>query len=144
MHDEWEHGYGETKMDRERYHSLLFKIAAIWNLILAILFIVLPRIDIAFFSLAGDVPPPPTLLWADSFFVMVFVVGLLLYAISINPGVSQGFIPVVVFEKVVVFVVGLFYFIIGEASFLVLALVTGDLFFGILFFEHWFRLRNTS
>ena len=98
----------------------------------------------AYFSLAGDVPPPPTLLWADSFFLMVFVVGLLLYAISINFEVGQGFIPVVIFEKVMVFVVGLFYFIIGEASILVLAFVAVDLLFGILFLEHWFRLRNSG
>ncbi|MFW9846893.1 MAG: hypothetical protein ACFFD6_09105 [Candidatus Thorarchaeota archaeon] len=61
-------------MDRLRYHSLLFKIAAIWNCAIALAFIVLPRIDMAYFSLAGDVPPPPTLLWVDSFFLMVFVV----------------------------------------------------------------------
>jgi hypothetical protein len=130
-------------MDRERYHSLLFKVAAIWNLLLAISFIVLPRIDIGYFSLAGDVPPPPTLLWADSFFIMVFVVGLLLFSISINPTISQGFIPVVIFEKVAVFVVGLFYFLIGEASLLVLAFVAIDLLFGILFFEHWYASRKT-
>ena len=130
-------------MDRERDHSLLFKVAAIWNLLLAISFIVLPRIDIGYFSLAGDVPPPPTLLWADSFFIMVFVVGLLLFSISINPRISQGFIPVVIFEKVAVFVVGLFYFLIGEASLLVLAFVAIDLLFGILFFEHWFASRKT-
>ncbi len=131
-------------MDRERYHSLLFELAAFWNCIIGIAFIVLPRIDIAYFSLAGDVPPPPTLLWADSFFLMVIVVGLLLYAISINFNVSQGFIPVVIFEKVMIFVIGFFYFIIGEASLLVFAFVAGDLLLGILFLEHWFRLRGTS
>jgi len=74
---------------------------------------------------------------------MVFVVGLLLFSISINPRISQGFIPVVIFEKVAVFVVGLFYFLIGEASLLVLAFVAIDLLFGILFFEHWFASRKT-
>ena len=131
-------------MDRERYHSLLFKIAAFWNCAIGITFIVLPRIDIAYFSLAGDVPPPPTLLWADSFFLMVIVVGLLFYAMSVNFNASQGFIPVVIFEKVVIFVAGLFYFVIGEASLLVLAFVTVDLLFGLLFLEHWIRLRGTS
>jgi hypothetical protein len=98
----------------------------------------------AYFSLAGDVPPPPTLLWADSFFLMVFVVGLLLYAISINFEISHGFIPVVIFEKLMVFIVGIFYFMIGEASIIVVAFVTGDLLFGILFLEHWFRLRPSG
>jgi hypothetical protein len=134
---------GAYSMDRKRYHSLLFKIAAIWNWVLAVSFIVLPRIDIGYFSLAGDVPPPPTLLWADSFFLLVFVVGLLLYAISVNYEISQSFIPVVMFEKVTIFIVGLFYFIIGEASILVVGFVSGDLILGILFMEHWFRMRNT-
>lgn len=97
----------------------------------------------AYFSLAGDVPPPPTLIWADAFFLMIFVVGLLLYVISINPDISQDFIPIVMFEKVMVFVLGLSYFLIGEASLLIVGLVTGDLLFGILFSEHWMTLRRT-
>ncbi|MFW9966996.1 MAG: hypothetical protein ACFFEA_07565 [Candidatus Thorarchaeota archaeon] len=129
-------------MNRERYHSILFKLAAFWNCILAVSFVVMPRIDIGYFSLAGDVPPPPTLLWFDSFFLMVFVVGLLLYTISINPQVGQGFIPVVIFEKVTVFIVGLLYFFIGEASILLVAFVAGDLLFGILFSEHWLSSRK--
>ncbi len=135
---------GATILDRARYHSLLFKIGAIWNWVLAVSFFVLPRIDIAYFSLAGDVPPPPTLLWADSFFLMVFVVGLLLYAISINPDVSQGFIPVVIFEKIMIFVVGLFYFLIGEASILVVGFVTGDLILGVLFIDQLLALRRMT
>ncbi|MHA2141504.1 MAG: hypothetical protein ACXADC_05110 [Candidatus Thorarchaeota archaeon] len=135
---------GVPPLERKRYHRLLFKSAAIWNWVLAISFIVLPRIDIGYFSLAGDVPPPPTLLWADSFFLMVFVVGLLLYAISISPESSQSFIPVVIFEKVTIFVLGFFYFIIGEASIFVVAFVAVDLLFGILFVEHLFRLRKDT
>jgi hypothetical protein len=51
---------------------------------------------------------------------------------------------VVIFEKVMVFVVGLFYFIIGEASILVVAIVAVDFLLGILFFEHWFRLGKAN
>lgn len=131
-------------LERERYHSLLFKGAALWNCIIGLTFIVLPRIDMAYFSLAGDVPPPPTLLWADSFFLMVIVVGLLLYAISMNPDTSKGFIPVVMFEKVMIFAFGLAYFLIGEASILVLGFVTGDLILGILFSEHLMALRRMT
>jgi len=135
---------GVTLLNRERYHNILFKIGAIWNWVLAITFLVLPRIDIGYFSLAGDVPPPPTLLWADSFFLLVFVVGLLLYAISINPEASQGFIPVAIFEKISIFLLGIFYFFIGEASILVVGFVTGDLILGIFFAEHLLTLRRAA
>ena len=144
MYDSVELVKGVNSMERERYHSLLFKLAALWNCAIGIAFIVLPRIDIAYFSLAGDVPPPPTLLWADSFFLLVIVVGLLFYTMSINFNASQGFMPVAIFEKVSIFVVGLFYFIIGEASLLVLAFVAGDLLLGLFVIEHWFRLRGKT
>ena len=60
----------------------MYTIAAIWNWILAIGFLILPRIDIGYFSLAGPVEAPPTLLWFDSFFGLVFAFGLGFYFIS--------------------------------------------------------------
>ncbi|MFW9846894.1 MAG: hypothetical protein ACFFD6_09110 [Candidatus Thorarchaeota archaeon] len=43
-----------------------------------------------------------------------------------------------------IFAVGLFYFLKGEASILVVGFVIGDLILGILFSEHWMTLRRTK
>ena len=70
-------------MDRERYHRLLFLIAALWNWILAIAFFALSRLDISSFTAFG-LEIPNTMLWFDSFFTLVFVFGIGFYMVSMN------------------------------------------------------------
>lgn len=113
----------------------MYTIAAVWNWVLSISFLVLPRIDLAYFSLAGPMNPPPTLLWFDSFFGLVFAFGLGFYFISKSQTDNHGLVKIAIFEKTWVFVMGLYYFIIAQASIWVLVVVSGDLLFGFLFFE---------
>lgn len=98
-------------------------------------FLILPRIDLAYFSLAGPMAPPPTLLWFDSFFGLVFAFGLGFYLISKSLTENHGLVKIAIFEKVWVFLMGLYYFLIAQASLWVLVIVSGDLLFGILFLE---------
>ena len=121
-------------MDRAKYHKYMFTIAAIWNWILAISFIVLPRIDINNFYLAGDTIPP-TMLWFDSFMGMVFVFGIGFYLVSLSTEKNHDFIKIACIEKVMVFLIPLYYVLIAQATLLVLAFVTVDLIFGFLFIE---------
>ena len=129
-------------MDRLSYHKNMYTIAAIWNWILAIGFLILPRIDIGYFSLAGPVEAPPTLLWFDSFFGLVFAFGLGFYFISKSITENHGLIKISVFEKTWVFVMGLGYFLIAQASILVLTVVAGDLLFGLLFLEDLLAIKK--
>lgn len=121
-------------MEREVYHKYMYITAAIWNWVLAVVFLTLPRIDISYFWLAGDTIPP-TLLWFDCFMGLVFGFGIGFYLISRNTAENHGLIQIAVFEKCWVFIVGLYYFLMAEASVFVLAVVTGDLIFGLLFLE---------
>lgn len=113
----------------------MYTIAAVWNWILSVGFLILPRIDIAYFSIAGPMAPPPTLLWFDSFFGLVFAFGLGFYFISKSTTDNHGLVKIAIFEKTWVFVIGLYYFLITQASIWVLVVVSGDLLFGILFLE---------
>jgi len=113
----------------------MYTIAAVWNWILSVSFLILPRIDLAYFSLAGPMAPPPTLLWFDSFFGLVFAFGLGFYLISKSLTENHGLVKIAIFEKVWVFLMGLYYFLIAQASLWVLVIVSGDLLFGILFLE---------
>jgi hypothetical protein len=120
----------------------MYTIAAIWNWILAIGFLILPRIDIGYFAIAGPVDPPNTMLWFDSFFGLVFAFGLGFYFISKSTTENHGLIKISVFEKTWVFVMGLYYFLIAQASIWVIVVVSGDLLFGLLFLEDLFAIRK--
>lgn len=113
----------------------MYTIAAVWNWILAVSFLILPRIDMNYFTIAGPVEAPPTLLWFDSFFGLVFAFGLGFYFISRSTSENHGLIKISIFEKAWVFVIGVFYYLIAQASIWVVVVVSGDLLFGVLFFE---------
>lgn len=119
----------------------MYSIAAIWNWVLAITFLALPRIDINNFYIAGDTIPP-TLLWFDSFMGLVFAFGIGFYLISLDMKANHGMIMVASFEKVWVFIIGFFYFLIAEASIWVAVVVLGDLIFGLLFIEDLRAIRK--
>jgi hypothetical protein len=128
-------------MDRSNYHRLLYVIAAIWNWALAVTFLVLPRISLDYFYLGGYTIPP-TLIWFDSFMGLVFAFGIGFYLVSLNPKQNYGLIEAAIFEKTWVFIMGLIYFLIGQATALLLGIVTGDLIFGLLFLEDLTRIRK--
>ena len=121
-------------MDRATYHKYMFTTAAIWNWVLAISFLVLPRIDINNFYLAGDTIPP-TMIWFDSFMGMVFLFGIGFLFVSKSTEKNHDFIKIACMEKVWVFIIPFYYVLIGEAALLVLVFVTVDLIFGLLFME---------
>ena len=128
-------------MDRERYHRLMFLTAALWNWILGAAFFVLPRIDVGYFTSTGLVIPN-TLLWFDSFVGLVFVFGLGFYFVSQNMMENHGLIKMAVFEKSWVFLVGVAWLFLGQASILVVLFVTVDLIFGLLFVENLLAIKK--
>ena len=96
----------------------------------------------AIFSIAGPVAPPPTLLWFDSFFGLVFAFGLIAYFISKSTTENEGLIKIAIFEKILVFVIGVYYFMILQASLLVVVVVSGDLLLGLLFLEDLLAIKK--
>ncbi len=129
-------------MNRERYHRAMYTVAALWNWILSVLFLTLPRIDITYFYLGGNTIPP-TLLWFDCLMGLIFAFGIGFYLIGLDPQKNHGLVQIAIFEKTWVFIVGLGYFLIGQASALLAAVVTVDLIFGLLFLEDLMAIRRT-
>ncbi|RDE17498.1 MAG: hypothetical protein C4K49_02470 [Candidatus Thorarchaeota archaeon] len=121
----------------------MFLIAALWNWILAVTFLLLPRIDIDYFLLSG-MEAPPTLLWFDSFMGLVFAFGVGFYIVSRSTKENHGVIEMAIFEKIWVFIVGLCYFVVGQASALLLLVVSVDLVFGLLFLEDLMAIRRAQ
>jgi len=121
----------------------MFIVAAIWNWTLAIGIIALSRIDSNLFR-AIDFAIPNTLLWFDSFMGMVFVFGIGFYIVSKNVKENHGLILMACFEKVIVFIIPLMWFFLGQASFWVVGFVTGDLIFGFLFIEDLIAIKKLN
>jgi len=119
----------------------MFLTAAIWNWILAIAFLALPRIDEGYFAATG-LEVPNTMLWFDSFMGLVFAFGLGFYFVSQNMMENHGLIKMATFEKTWVFIVGVAWFFLGQASLWVVLFVTGDLIFGLLFIEDLIAIRK--
>ena len=121
----------------------MFIAAAIWNWALAIGFFALSRIDVNLF-LAFGLDIPNTMLWFDSFMGMVFVFGIGFYILSTNMRENHGLILMACFEKVIVFIIPLIWFFLGQASIWVVGFVTVDLIFGLLFIEDLMTIRKLS
>lgn len=119
----------------------MFLVAAMWNWILAIGFLVLPRINMNYF-LAVDLVIPNTMLWFDCFMGLIFAFGIGFYLVSKKMSENHGLIQVAAFEKSWVFVIGLAWFILGQASIWVVGFVIVDLFFGLLFIEDLRAIRK--
>jgi hypothetical protein len=122
---------------------MMFLTAAIWNWILGAAFFVLPRIDVGYFTTTGLVIPN-TFLWFDSFVGLVFVFGIGFFLVSQNMNENHGLIKMALFEKNWVFIVGVVWFILGQASFLVAVFVTVDFVFGLLFMEDFLAIRRLN
>jgi len=119
----------------------MFLTAAIWNMILGAAFFILPRIDVGYFATTGLVIPN-TFLWFDSFVGLVFIFGIGFYLVSQNMMENDGIIKMALFEKNWVFIVGVAWFILGQASLLVVVFVTVDFVFGLLFLEDFLTIRK--
>ncbi len=130
-------------MDRSRYHRLMFFIAALWNWALSLTFLALRGLSLDWFSLAGPViPDARTVIWFDAFMGLVFAFGIGFYIVSRSETENHGIIIMASFEKIWVFIVGLLYFLLMQASVTLLLVVTGDLIFGLLFIEDLLAIRR--
>ena len=121
----------------------MFTAAALWNWALAFGFLALSRIDINLF-LAFGLDVPNTMLWFDSFMGLVFVFGVGFYLVSKNVKENHGLIQMACIEKILVFIIPLFWFFLGQASIWVVGFVAVDLIFGFLFIEDLIAIRKLN
>jgi len=120
---------------------VIFLAAAVWNWTLGIVFLVLPRIDINYFTLTGLVIPN-TMLWFDSFMGLILVFGFGFFLVSRNMMENHGLIMMAIFEKSWVFIAPMTWFFLGQGSIWVVVFASGDLLFGLLFIEDLLAIRK--
>ena len=128
-------------MDKNSYYKYMFIVAALYNWIMAVVFILLSILSPSSVEDFG-VDIPPTWFFAHAFYLFVCLFGLLFYVTGRSLEKYHGLAPIFVLEKVGAFITGLLYFLMGEtnaAAFVIGAI--GDLIFGILFFEYWLKFE---
>jgi len=122
-------------LEKKHYHKWLFLVAAIWNWIIGLLFIIVSILAMLLAATLFEIAIPPSLVFIHTFFGFVFVFGFGFYFVSIDINNNRGIVKMAVIEKLFVFIVFLFYFIVGDLNFLGVIPVIIDLIFGCLFIE---------
>ncbi|MHA1378895.1 MAG: hypothetical protein ACTSRG_10985 [Candidatus Helarchaeota archaeon] len=121
-------------MEKEKYYNFLFLSGAVWNFVVAFLCLIASIFIIDLSSLFG-MQVPPSLFWYHLYFGFVFIFGLGYYLVSQDLRKNHGIVIMGIMEKYMVFIVALFYFILGHINILALFLVLIDLIYGCLFVE---------
>jgi len=128
-------------MDKNKYYKYLFLLAAIWNWIVTISFLILSFVAPDVLSLFG-VEIPPSLAFLQMLFILIGIFGVGFFIIYLDIESNHGIVQMSVLEKLSFFVVFLIYFIIGDVGILVLMLIIVDLIFGLLFIEFLLNFKK--
>lgn len=119
------------------YYSVLFAVAALFNIANAILWFLMPRQSLQLFGLPSDT----NTLFLHLFSGLVAVFGVGYYRISKNLEKGQEIALLGAMGKMSVVVVVFFYFMQGQASSVIIAPVCLDFLFAMAFIEYYRKSR---
>ncbi|MFX0148178.1 MAG: hypothetical protein ACFE8E_10590 [Candidatus Hodarchaeota archaeon] len=122
-------------MNREKYYRIMFLSGAIWNWLIAIVFILLTLFLLPEAASLVGISIPPSLLFMHGFLVFAFIIGVGLFIISRDINNNRGIAQMCVVEKFSIFTLFLIYFILGDFNIILFLPVVVDLIYGILFLE---------
>jgi hypothetical protein len=125
-------------LKREAYYTWLFFTGAIWNIIIAIIYLVLPALGFDLFSFFGT-PEPSSRIWYDLFFGAVLIFGIGYYMVGRDITKNEDIVKLAIVGKFGVFLIALYYFILGEVNIVMLLPASVDLIYGFLFLEFLVR-----
>jgi hypothetical protein len=126
-------------MKRETYYTWLFYTGAIWNIVIALIFLVLPALGFDLYSFFGT-PEPSSRIWYELFFGSVIIFGIGYYMVGQDITKNADIVKLAIVGKFGVFLIALYYFILGDVNFLMLLPASVDLIYGLLFLEFLFKM----
>jgi hypothetical protein len=121
-------------LKRETYYTWLFYTGAIWNILIALIFLVLPALGFDLF-IFFETPEPSSRIWYDLFFGAVVIFGIGYYMVGRDITRNQDIVKLAVIGKFGVFLMVLNYLILGDVNIFMLLLASVDLIYGFLFLE---------
>lgn len=115
---------------------LMFRLAGVFNIVVAIPLWIAP---VTLSRLLGLEPVPVDVLYTDLFALLVLTFGIGYWRAGGDPVRNRVMIEQGIIGKLLVVFVGYQHFIAGTTSFPMVALVTGDLVWAILFLSYLLR-----
>lgn len=132
----------ENNLERKSYYKYLFLSGAIWNLAVGVIFFFGTIFMLSSIASAYNLEIPPSLVFVHGFLMFVFIIGIGLYIVSTDIIKYRNFAIMFIFEKFLVFIIFLAYFIKGDFNFLLVIPVIIDLFYGCLFLEYYMNFKK--
>jgi hypothetical protein len=121
-------------MNKEKYYKILFIIAALYNIVNAVAFIIVSIIATDLFPIFG-VDIPPSMIWLQLSLILIALFGLGYILVSRDISKNHGLVFIGGLAKLSFFILTLIYFFQGDVNILILLLGTVDLIMVILFIE---------
>ena len=127
-------------MPRERYYENLFLVGALWNWgATGIFFVAWAPI----FALVG-MPQPSSPVFLKLFLALAFVFGIGYFWVSRDLAGNLAVVRMGIIGKIAVFALITYYWLIGDAPFLLVPTGVVDLIFAFLFTEFLFTRKRAS
>jgi len=122
-------------MDKKRYYKMVFLSGAIWNIAIGVIFSLLALFAFPTAATLFQLEIPPSFVFIYAFLALVFAIGIGLYTVSVDVDRNHGVVQMCAVEKILVFLVFLIFFILGDFNIGLFLPVIVDLIYGILFTE---------
>jgi len=126
-------------MNKEKYYKILFIVAALYNIINSVTFILISIVATDLFPVFG-VAIPPSMVWLQLSLILIALLGVGYIMVSRDISKNHGLVLVGGLAKLSFFLMSLVYFFIGDLNVLIVLLGSVDLIMVILFTE--FLLKN--
>ena len=110
----------ELNLDKKKYYKYMFLSAAMWNLVVGAILLVLSILMLSNVAAMLELEIPPNLYFIHGFVLFVIIIGIGLLIISLDISKNHGIAQMCIFEKFIMFFLALVYFIMGTFNFLIL------------------------
>ena len=121
-------------MNKEKYYKILFLVAALYNIINSVIFILVSLVATDLFPLFG-VEIPPSMIWLQLSLILIALLGVGYIMVSRDISKNHGLVFVGGLAKLSFFLMSLIYYFIGDLNILIVLLGSVDLIMVILFIE---------
>ncbi len=129
-------------LDKKKYYKYMFLSAALWNFIVGGINLLLTIFMLPATAALLELEIPPTLFFIQGVLLFVIIIGIGLFIVSLDISKNHGIAQMIIFEKFLMFILGLVYFLIGEINYVLLLIVIVDLLYGILFLEFVLNVKK--
>ena len=121
-------------MNKEKYYKILFLVAALYNIINSMTFILVSIVATDLFPFFG-VEIPPSMIWLQVCLILIALLGVGYILVSRDISKNHGLVFIGGLAKLSFFLMSLAYFFVGDLSILIVFLGSIDLVMVILFTE---------